>query len=78
MTKTEEKEPREPSNRQKRFLEAFGGVGMEATLKDLGNIAFKRERPEATRFSWARNQVRWLLQQKFVKKVKPGTYLRLK
>jgi hypothetical protein len=71
-------ENREPSPRQQRFLDAFGGVGKPATLKDLGNRAFARERPEAKRFSWARNQVRWLLRNKFVKRVKPGIYQRVK
>lgn len=67
---------RQPSPRQQRLLMAFDN-GDPKHLKDLGNIAFKRERPEAKRYSWARNNIRWLLANKFVKKVGEGMYQRV-
>jgi hypothetical protein len=75
------KEVRKPSSRQQRFLAAFGGLNKTAKLKDLGDIAFKRERPAAKRFSWARNQARWLLENGFIEragKKGDGEYKRVK
>lgn len=67
-----------PTDREARVLAAFGGVGKKADLKTLGDKAFARERPAAKRNWWARNQVRWLVASKHIKKVARGTYVRLK
>lgn len=67
----------EPSALQKKLLAAFGGVGKVGELKAMGEKAFKNA-PAKKRFSWARNNIRWLFANKFVSHVAPGEYKRLK
>lgn len=67
----------EPSEMQKKLLSAFGGVGKVGELKAMGEKAYKTA-PAEKRFSWARNNIRWLFANKFVSHVAPGQYKRLK
>lgn len=74
---TKEKEKFEPSDRQKKVLQAFGGAGKPKTIAELAEIAFAREHNKVRQNSWVRNQLRGLKRHKLVKKVKPGVYERL-
>ena len=62
------------SDRQKRVL-AFVKRREQATIKEIAESVFARERPAAKRHSWARNQLRRLRQCRLVKKVDEGTYV---
>ena len=67
----------EPTPREQRLLDAFGGIGKVMRLTDLGDIAYKRERPHSKRLSWARNNIRRLLANGYVRRLKSGAYKRV-
>jgi len=56
------------TDRQRKVFDFLLSHG-EATIKEIGDTVFKRERPAAKRSSWARNQLRNLRAWKAVRHV---------
>jgi hypothetical protein len=66
----------EPNDKEKLVLTAFGGVGKEKTIGELGEKAWPNK-PKAIQKSWARNSLRWIVNSKQAKKIDRGTYRRI-